>query len=45
MTLPEKTKDGKPARAWCHVCTPVQGFESIEKLQQHVKDGHRVWKG
>lgn len=40
MTLPQETLDGKPARAWCHRCEPVQAFESIKELQEHDRKEH-----
>lgn len=32
-------------RAWCHLCEPPQGFLTIDELQQHTVDKHRVFKG
>ena len=39
----EQFKIPEPFRAWCHECNI--GFMTIEDLEQHVKDKHRVWKG
>lgn len=32
-------------RATCHLCKPPKGFKSIEELQKHELQQHRVWKG
>jgi hypothetical protein len=38
--LPETTLEGDPARAWCHICDPVQAFKSIDAQQEHMKQVH-----
>jgi hypothetical protein len=39
----EQFKIPPPYRAWCHQCN--RGFKSIEELQDHLLQAHRVWKG
>ena len=40
IKLPEETNEGEPARAFCHICDPVQAFKSMEALQEHMKQIH-----
>jgi len=52
---PEIVYDGKDVRmvllpkgirAWCHLCpNGGKGFFTLIECLQHMKDGHRVWKG
>ena len=35
--LPQTTTEGEPARAWCHLCDPVQAFKSIDDCNLHMK--------
>lgn len=30
-------------KAWCHICNT--GFKSIDDMNNHIRDGHRIFKG
>ena len=41
----EEVKKKEEIRAVCHICEPSKGFTSIDELQKHVLEKHRIWKG
>ncbi len=41
----KKEESKKEIRCWCHICEPKQGFFSIDELQEHTRNKHRIFKG